>query len=43
LAEIFVGGDFWKRDLVGEPVDGESVTNAEGAGNVAFVATVVFG
>ncbi len=28
---------------MGEPVDGEGVADAEGAGDVAFVASVMFG
>jgi hypothetical protein len=42
LAQVIVGGDFWERNCVWEPIDGECVANAGGAGDVAFVATVVF-
>jgi hypothetical protein len=42
LAQVFVGGDFWERDIVGEPIDGECVSDTEGAGDVALVTAVVF-
>lgn len=41
MSQVVVGGDFWEGDAVREPVDGEGVANAEGARNVALVATVV--
>ena len=42
LAEVFVGGYFWKWNVVWEPVDGQCVTYAEGAGDIALVAAVMF-
>ena len=43
LAEqVFVGGNCWKQNVVWEPVDGQCVTDAEGAGDIALVAAVVF-
>ncbi len=41
--EIFIGGDFGKRDGVREPVHGECIADSKSAGDVAFVAAVVFG
>ncbi len=40
-AEIVICGHFGERDTVGEPVDGEGVANAKGAGDVTLVALVV--
>jgi hypothetical protein len=34
LAEVFVGGNVWKRNVVWEPVDGQCIADAEGAGDV---------
>ena len=42
LAQAVVGRCFGDGDLVGEPVDGECIANAAGAGDVAFVASAVF-
>jgi hypothetical protein len=42
LVEIFIGGDFGERDGVWEPVHGECITDSKSAGDVAFVAAVMF-
>ena len=42
LAEVLVGGYCWEWDVVWEPVDGQSVAYAEGAGDVALVTAVMF-
>jgi hypothetical protein len=41
LAQVVVGGCFWKRHLVREPIDGECVSGAAGTWDVALVASVV--
>ena len=43
LTEVVVSCDFGERHIVREPVDGEGVSDAEGAWDVAFVAAVVLG
>ena len=41
LAQVVVSRDFGKGDGVRKPIDGEGVSDAMGAGDVAFVAAVV--
>jgi hypothetical protein len=43
LVDIFIGGDFEKRDGVWEPVHGECIADSKSAEDVAFVAAVMFG
>ena len=41
LAEVLVGADLGERKSVREPINGERVADAKGAGDVALVALVV--
>lgn len=41
LSEVLIGADLGEGDGVREPINGERVADAEGAGNVALVASVV--
>jgi hypothetical protein len=41
LAEVVVCGHFGEGDTVGEPINGEGVANAKGAGDITLVASVV--
>jgi hypothetical protein len=43
LAKIFIGGYFWKRNIVGKPVDSQGISDSESAGDIALVASVVLG
>ena len=41
LAQVFISSDFGKNHIARGPADGKGVSNAEGAGGVAFVAVAV--
>ncbi len=43
LSEVLIGADFWERDGVREPIDGEGVTDAESGWDVTLVASVMLG
>ena len=41
LAQVFVCGDFWKRDSAWESINGESISDSKSAWCVTFVASAM--